>query len=332
MSKRINPLKRSRYFLEYFFSFCAYHFVRALPLRLVFILADIAGFFLYLFPPAKRLITANLKVAFPEKDIREIRRIARRNAASTVLFVLEFFWFAGRHERLVKILEMDPEIQRIVTRCDESGRGIIWVTPHLGNWELARIAQTTLQRIKMAVVVRAMNNPYLDRLINGGRTVTGTRVIEARGAVKGMIQALKDGMIVATLIDQNTRARDGGVFIDFFGLPASTSRAPAMFGKKFNAFLAVGGAVRTASGYKTFVKPLPKDIMEYDSDEAILRGLMALTEDYIRQYPEQYLWMYERWRYIPEDIGEDKKALFPYYAVQVTPRFYSDRAPKDPSK
>ncbi len=330
MSRRIKPVKRARYLLEYFFAACAYHLVRALPLSCVHAISNIAGFFIYLYPPARNLIIANLKVAFPELKIREIRRIARKNTSSTVLTVLEFFWFAGRHERLIKILDMDPEIQKIVTLCNESGRGIIWVTPHLGNWEVARIAQTTLQQIKMAVVARRMNNPYLDNIINGSRTVTGTRVIEAKGAVKGMIQALKDGMIVATLIDQNTRARDGGVFVDFFGLPASTSRAPAMFGRKFNAFLAVGGAVRTKKGYKTFVKPLPKDVSEYQTDEEILKDLMTITEDIIRQYPEQYLWMYERWKYIPEKINNNnKKTSFPYYAIQVTPRFYSDNAPKD---
>lgn len=322
----MKKFKKIRYFIEYILVLPWYFLIRILPLRCIFALASFAGFFLYLIPPFRKLIIANLKIAFPEKKICEIRRIARKNCTNTVLMILEFVWFMNRHEKLNPILTMDPKIQKNIDKCVKDKRGVIWVTPHLGNWEIARIAQTNTQEIPMAVVARTINNPFFNKLINSGRSETdGTRVITAKGAVKGMINALKDGYLIATLIDQNTKARDGGIFVNFFGLPVCTSRAPALFGRKFNAFLAVGGAFRKGRKYQTFLSELPKDTKDYKSDEELIQALMNLTEELVRKFPEQYLWMYERWRYIPEETPEEIRKRYPYYATEVTPRFYDDR-------
>ena len=328
MSSHRNPIKKSRYLLEYACVLCVYHAVRILPLGMLRSLACISGFFLYHFPPAGRLIRANIKVALPEKTPREIRRIARKNASFTALLGLELLWFSGRPELLRPILTVAPEVSRLVDECRKSGRGLIWVSPHLGNWELARIVMDIME-VRTAVVVRPLNNPYLDGIVSGARNTGNVTAIPAAGAVKGMMKALKSGMVVATLIDQNTRVREGGVFIDFFGLPASSSRAPAMFARKMNALLGVGGVIREGKTYKTFMRPMPDDVLKCPDDEKIISELMAVTEDFIRQYPEQYLWMYERWRYIPENAGEETKRRYPYYATVATPRFYDDRAPKD---
>lgn len=324
-------LRKIRYIIEYLFVLPTYYFIRILPLRAVFALANFWGVFLYLIPQCRKLIMANLKIAFPEKDIRDVRKIARKNCTTTILMVMEFVWFSVRHESLNPILTMDPKIQKNIDKCVKDKRGVIWVTPHLGNWEVARIAQTNTQKIPMAVVARTLNNPFLNKLINSGRSnADSTRVITAKGAVKGMINALKDGYLIATLIDQNTRARDGGIFVDFFGLPVCTSRAPALFGRKFNAFLAVGGAVRNGYEYETFLSELPKDTKEYESDEELIQALMDLTEELVRKYPDQYLWMYERWRYIPKDLEDaEEKKRYPYYATVANERFYDERAPKD---
>lgn len=328
MKNFLKKLKPIRYVIEYAFVKTIYLFIRLLPLKCVFILADFIGFFLYLAPHPRKLIKANLKIAFPDKKSWEIHKIARKNASNIVLSILEFFWFINRHHKLNNLLYMDPKIQPMIDKCVKNKTGLIWVTPHLGNWEVARIAVSNSQDIPMAVVARKLNNPYLNKLINYGRMADGSRVIPAKGAVKGMIKALKDGCMVATLVDQNTRARDGGIFVNFFGLPVTTSRAPALFGRKFKAILAVGGAIRKGYKYETFVEELPKKPKDYQSDEELIQDIISKTEDFICQYPDQYLWMYERWRYIPEDLDEEKKKRYPYYASEVTPRFYLDRGPK----
>jgi KDO2-lipid IV(A) lauroyltransferase len=330
MKKISKKLKKIRFILEYIAVMPVYLFVRLLPLKGVHILANIIGtVFYYIYPKAKKLITANLSIAFPEKTPAELKKIAKKNCRNTILMLLEFFWFINRHDKLLKRLTMDPKIEKALKKCNDEKRGVIWVTPHIGNWEVARIAQTSLDAIKMAVVARPLNNPHLDKLFNYGREADGSTVIPSKGAVKGMINAMKNGLLIATLIDQNTRARDGGMFVDFFGLPVCTSRAPAMFGRKFNAYLAVGGAVRKPGcRYETFLKLLPKEAGDYSSDEELIADLMKLTEEVIREYPDQYLWLYERWCYIPETCPEEKKKKYPYYSKEVTPRFYSAKVPR----
>lgn len=329
MKKILKKLKPFRYLIEYIGVMAAILIVRLIPLKWLHSLASFCGFWMYIIPKVRKLIIANLQIAFPEKNICELRIIARKNTTSMVLSILEFCWFVDRHEKLNDLLYMDPVITETIDECMKIKKGVIWVTPHLGNWEIARIALSNTQDIPMAVVVRTMNNPHLDKIINSGRNADGSRVITAKGAIKGMVKALKDGYLMATLIDQNTRARDGGIFVDFFGLPVCTSRAPALFGRKFKAFLGVGGAVRTKDGYATFLKKLPKAAEEYKSDEELVQALMVLTENMIREYPEQYFWLYERWRYIPKDIDNKRKELYPYYSTMANPRFYSELAPKD---
>ena len=323
--KKTKPI---RYIFEYIGVMIIYYPVRMMPLKMVFAFADFIGFFLYLFPPFRKIVQANLKVAFPEKENREIRKLARKNATNLILFTLEFFWFINRHDKLKEIMYFSDDLKNLIADCNKKKIGLIWVTPHLGNWELARIGISN-NNTPMAVVARTMNNPYIDKLINSGRKADGSSVITAKGAIKGMITSLKKGEIIATLIDQNTRARDGGIFVDFFGLPVCSSRAPALFGRKFKSVLAICGAVRTGYSYEMILSELSRPASDYSSDEELINDLLKLTEEYIRKYPEQYLWMYERWKHIPENLDEETKKRYPYYAKEVTPRFYSEQAKKN---
>ncbi len=306
----------------------AYGVIIILPHRALFFLADFAGFFIYLVPPFRKLITANLVVAFPEKDISEIRRIARKNASNIVLTILEFIWFIGKDKKIDTLVHYRQEEADLTKKYMENGTGAIWATPHLGNWEVAGLKFKRAENIPFAVVTRTMNNPYLNKIINSGRMSEGSRVIPAKGAIKGMMKALKDGFFVATLIDQNTKGRDGGIFVKFFGLPVATSRAPALFARKMNVPITIGGCIRKGRKYETFTRELPKPTSEYQSDEELVQAIMDETERIIRQYPEQYLWLYERWRYIPFGLTGTQKNRYPYYATDVTPRFFDNSAPK----
>lgn len=328
LKKNLKPLRN---LFVYFWVMVGYYFTRMLPIPAMHAFAKFAGFFVYAVPSLRMLIIANLKVAFPEKESREIRQIARKSCTNVVLFGMEFFWFTNRHDKLAELMYMSVEQKKLMAECRDNKTGLIWVVPHLGNWELARIGISNAN-FPMSVVARTMDNPYLNKLINAGRKADGSNVIPAKGAVKGMIKALKEGSIVATLVDQNTRARDGGIFVNFFGLPVSASRAPAMFGRKFNAVLALSGATRKGYGYEMIFKKMAKPASEYNSDEELIQDIMKLVEDLVREYPEQYLWMYKRWNYIPAYLDGEKKECYPYYATEVTERFFSDKGKKPPKK
>ena len=328
MKKFKRQFRSIRYFIEYLCIMPAYIMIIIMPHRALFFLADIAGFVIFSIPKFRNLITANLSVAFPEKEISEIRKIARKNASSIALTGLEFIWFTKHEKKIDTLVDYRQEEADITRKCIEAGKGFIWATPHLGNWEIAALQFKRNEGIPFAVVVRIMKNPYINKLVNSGRMVEGTRVIPAKGAIKGMMKALKDGFFIGILIDQNTKAREGGIFVDFFGLPVCTSRAPALFAKRRGVPITVGGCIRKGYRYETFSRELPKPTSEYTSDHELIQDIMTATEQIIREYPEQYLWLYERWANIPHDLDEEKKKMFPYYAKETTPRFYDDSAPK----
>ena len=328
MKKFKKRLKSIRYFFEYIAILSGYFMIIIMPHRALFFMADIAGYVIYMIPKFRKLIIANLTVAFPEKKNCEIRRIAKKNAANIALTAIEFLWFIGKDKKIDELVHYRREEADLTKKYMENGTGAIWATPHLGNWEVAGLKFKRAEGIPFAVVVRIMQNPYMNKIVNSGRMSEGSRVIPAKGAVKGMMKALKDGFFVATLIDQNTKGRDGGIFVNFFGLPVATSRAPALFARKMNVPVTVGGCIRKGRRYETFTRELPKPTSEYATDKELIQAIMDETERIIRQYPDQYLWLYERWRYIPHDLNENQKKLYPYYAADVTPRFYDDSAPK----
>jgi KDO2-lipid IV(A) lauroyltransferase len=327
MIKRV--FKKVRYIFEYAGVLFLYGCVKLLPYRGVVAISGLGGFILYLIPPFRKLVSANLRVAFPEKEEKEIRRLTRGNLKNTTLLALEFFWFRRNGKKVDASVRFDDGCLKMLDEFDSLGKGGMWVPPHLGNWELMGMYYRRKCDPKFAVVVRRMNNPYLDAFVNTGRSSEGTRVIYAKGAVKEMMKALRGKFYIATLIDQNTKGRDGGVFVDFFGLPVPASRAPAMFARKMNLPVTVACCVRENRGFVIHVNLLTKAAGEsFASDEEFTQAVMNEIEGFVKRYPEQYLWLYERWRHIPADIDDERLERYPYYSAKVTPRFYDNNAPK----
>lgn len=319
-------IKKTRYLLEYAGAAAFFHSVRMLPPRFLRFLAGVFGFFVFLVPSCRSIIMSNLEAAFPEMTPSERRKIGRKSAANVLLSLLEFFWFSGNPHKVRSLIRLSDEICRYVNGVRAEKRSLLFVVPHFGNWEIAAFMfNEYFPRIPFAVVARSLPNPYLDRLINSGRMVEGNLVIGAKGAVKGMLKALRDGYFMATLIDQNTRVRDGGIFVNFFGLPVPTSPAPALFARKIGTELAVATCLRADNGYDGVVVPLSKKVPEYGGDEEIIQELMEITEKLIRERPDQYLWFYKRFQHIPAGASEELARKFPPYAAPAPEKFYRKR-------
>lgn len=269
LSKKIKFL---RHILEYISVLVFFYWpIRILPYFAVFIIAKFAGFLFYiLIFPFTRLVKANIAVAFPEFKSSKVNSIAFRNISNTILTVLEFFWFAKRPDEIKKRIEYPEEERKIVEKYHKMNKGLIFVCPHLGNWELASLGFSAKSKIPFAVVVKPLRNPFLNKIVFGSRLSDNHRIISAKGSVKAMIKAIKDGCFIGTLIDQNTRVRDGGVFVDFFNLPVPSSQAPAMFAEKMNVPIVFGGCIRTGFGkYRMFSYELSKKLSEYEGKKEI---------------------------------------------------------------
>lgn len=309
------------------------------------LLTKIAGFFsypfivktgkfmgniLYIFPCFGNLCYQNVHAAFPEKSKKEAKDIARKSLQSLALTCLEFLWIRSHEEEWVKMLDLTGADQVAMAGVEslKEGKGAIFVTPHLGNWEVSGKLLAQVYKMPMATVVRTSRNPYLDKLISGGRSSTGNvEIIYAKGGAKGMKKALDNGRTLGILIDQNVKLRHGGVFVNMFGLPIPVSRAPAVLGRTQNRFFAVGASFRQENGtFKVYLKTLPKPAKEYESDEALIQALTDISEELIRMAPEQYLWMYKRFQYIPEGTAEEAVKRFPSYAKRPNKHFYTNNA------
>lgn len=267
---------------------------------------------------SRRIVKANLEIAFPGKSPEERRRIAR--AAFIHLFGLGLDWlhFLKYPNDSQTRIRNSEEFRRLHTEPNPESKypSIIYCTPHLGNWELeAHISFLTGR--PGSVVAAVFNVDWFNELAERLRTNdSDTQVIPAHGAARGVLRALVSGRNVGLLIDQNIPPRKGGVFEDFFGLPATTSRMPAMIARRLKVPIHIVACVKDeGDGLFTMVdEPLPGNAWEFASDEELTAEIMAAYERLISRYPEQYLWQYTRWRYIPEGVSPETAAKYPFYA------------------
>lgn len=317
--------------MKNFFAYIVYLLVllvtailRCLPRSLFFFVAPVFAWVAYCLPRIGGIARMNVRVAFPEKTERERGRIVRKSFANLFISLCEFFWCKGKSGVVASLVEIRDE-DRAEAEAGQGGDppGAIFLTPHLGNWEFAGITLGSTLGFRMATIVRSPRNPYLDKLITSGRMVENVEIIHSKGAVRAIARALKEGKSIGILIDQNTRLRDGGAFVRFFGLPVPVSMTPAHFARKENRFIAVGATVRIGRKFRGILRTLPRPVSEYASDEELTQELMNISMGLIREYPEQYLWLYRRFQNIPPDAPEELKKKYPPYASVPGEKFFS---------
>ena len=277
--------------------------VRLIPFSLIRLLSSLLGWLFFRFVPRRRSIALdNLTHAFPDKTKEELERIARESFISLVLTFLESAKFRRVFtgpDALEQVRQSSDGLEQLFLKArkvhDESG-GCIFVTPHIGNWEFLPHV-SALVGIPLAVVVRPLDNPYLERLIYQSRTETGQAIIPKRNAFFVLQKTLQDGRSIGMLPDQSTMK---GISVDFFGRKATATPVPALLAITHNRPIVVVACCRKKGGkYEGSVSD-PLWPGTYESEKAeIFRITSEMTrgmESIIRKYPEQYLWMHNRWK------------------------------------
>jgi KDO2-lipid IV(A) lauroyltransferase len=188
------------------------------------------------------------------------------------------------------------EKMEAVRRLYDSTGGFVVVAPHLGNWEiLLHVAEVV--GIPTTTVVRPLDNPWLERLIYRYRTKHQQELVPKRNALMHLRRALRRGQCVAVMGDQ--RAGKRGIMAPFFGRPVATHRTAAILAREFNRPIMVLAGCRTATGFEGLMSdPIWPDLNAPEEQE-ILRLTTLVNrqmEEFIRRYPEQYLWAHDRWR------------------------------------
>lgn len=290
--------------IEYSAAYLIISIARVIPFRVIKLISNFLGDLLFfLVPKRRRIAIENLEHAFSgEKTPLEIKRLARESCRSFILTFLEIvkyrYLFTGPDavEKLKTYAEnLDVLFIKAKKIHDESG-GCIFVTPHLGNWELLPHASAVIG-IPLAVVARPLDNEYLEKLIFKSRAVEGQFIIPKKNALFVLQKTLQNGTSIGMLPDQSTMK---GVLINFFGRPATTTPVPAILAITYKRPIVVVAACRKALyQYEGFVSD-PIWPGEYTSEKAeivrITREVTRNMEAIIRKHPDQYLWMHNRWK------------------------------------
>ena len=256
----------------------------------------------------RQIALKNLSMALgSEKSRDELTHIARSSFQNMGKTLVEFLstsrYSAERLQALVKIEGME-NVQQAMAR----GKGIIIISAHLGNWELSFhiLSRATGS---LSAVVQFFRYWRLDRLVNNYRTRYGGQVIKKEMAVKQSLRLLRQGQEVAFLADQD--AGDDGVFIDFFGIPASTPRGPIMLAMRTDASIINILDIRQEddSHLITISEPVELEIsgdLERDVEFNTARFVKYL-EKTVREHPCQWLWMHNRWKTRPKTQDTRRK-------------------------
>lgn len=245
----------------------------------------------------RALARENLARAFPGLPAAEIEALSVR----------VFEHFGGVAAELVHALAHDPAdaLSRVETEgaaiakaASASGRGVFFLTAHLGNWEWAALGTGSLG-IPLGVVARPLDNPLLDARLTRLRASTGNFVIEKRDAARGMLRAIRGGGAIGILNDQHAHAPDA-VTAPFFGRPAATSSALAKLLDRTEALVVPTHAIRVAPARWHLTYEPALDVRTLSPEdrgvERLTARLNGILESMIRSNPEQWLWLHNRWR------------------------------------
>jgi len=176
------------------------------------------------------------------------------------------------------------------------GHGVLVATAHFGNWELSAFAHA-LMTAPMHVVVRPLDNPRVDAMVEQRRALSGNHIISKREAAREILRALKNGDAVGILIDQNTAA-DEGVFVDFFGTPACANSGFVKLAHHSDAAVVPGYALWSGTEKKYVLRFDPEIPMTGDV-QADTQRIHSHLESVIRRHADQYLWIHRRWKTRP---------------------------------
>lgn len=276
--------------------------IKLLPFGLALRFGGLLGSLVYKLDKRHREITLdNLRKSFKDKTEAEIDDIARSVYKNVGYSVIEFVCSSryGRNfEKHFRLKNYDAYKKAL-----DKGKGVFLLTGHCGSWELIALAQS-IMKPPIGVVVRPLDNPYLDIEVSNLRCQYGNFLINKTNGMRDILKTLASGNAVGILLDQNVKAKEG-VFVDFFGRPACTNKGLALM------------AARTKSPViPAFLRRIEPDRHEIligdeiplidtgDKEADIIANTQAFTkaiEDFITEYPDQWFWMHRRWKTKPED-------------------------------
>jgi len=271
--------------------------LQALPIRAVDAIARAVAALAYALGIRRRVTLDNLARAFPDRPEEERRAIARAAYANMARVVVDALRTLGAPPAQL-LAEVQVDDFGPVDRALAGGKGLLVATAHLGSWELFGAAMA--QRVPLHAVVRPLKGGLNARLVEA-RERAGLKLIAARGALSGMVAALRSNQVVAMLVDQAIGGKHT-LFVPFFGRPAAMTPALSMAALRTGAPTLLVVALREGGRLRFRVEG-PFEVPHTGDRQRDLwthaARVTSALEEVIRQAPEQWLWLHRRWKLTP---------------------------------
>jgi KDO2-lipid IV(A) lauroyltransferase len=270
--------------------------LRLLPARLGYLAASMCTKLLdTAVPKLRRVARTNLSFALPELNERSREQIIDGVFRSLARLLLAFSRFPDLNPGNIGALIRYEGLEHY-QQAKAKGRGILVATAHLGNWELSAFAHAFLTE-PMGVMVRPLDNPLIDALVEKYRSLSGNRLILKKDSALSVVRALKSNEAIGILIDQNTALAEG-VFVDFFEEKACAGVSFAKLAARTGAAVIPGFAFWHEDESRYVLRFYPEIEMTGDA-QADTQRIHSEIERIIRQYPEQWMWIHRRWKTRP---------------------------------
>ncbi|MHB8736315.1 MAG: lysophospholipid acyltransferase family protein [Terriglobales bacterium] len=298
---------RLRHRLEFAPVWLAAHAIGSLPRPLAWAAGRaITRAFYYAHPRLRRVGHRNLSFAFPELSRSERAQVLRHLYRHLGRQLAEFCLFPKYRRAGLEDLFETEGLEHFQS-AQAAGHGVLILTAHIGAWEVSSFAHS-VNGYPLKFVIRPLDNPFLNHLVNGYRGLHGNAPIGKHEFVRGLLRAMAANEAVGILLDQNSSPPQG-VFVPFFGIAACTAAGMARIALRTGAQVVPGYTVWEESRRKyvlRFEPPLPL-ITTGDEEADTVSNTAAYTavlERWIRAYPDQWLWIHRRWKTRPEgEVG-----------------------------
>jgi KDO2-lipid IV(A) lauroyltransferase len=273
------------------------------PRRVARGIGALIGSIAFLFTPRlTRVGDLNLSLAFPQKRRAERRQILRKLYRNLGWLLAEFCQMPRYTQEMTRSFIRYDGLDHYLAARDE-GKGVLILTGHLGAWELSSFYHS-LMGYPMSIVIRRLDNPLVDNLVNHIRCLHGNQVLHKDDFARGLLASMRRGETVGILMDTNMTPPQGS-FVDFFGHSACTGSGLARVAIKTGARVLPGFLLwdETAGQYVLrFDAPLSLAASgDVEADALANTALFTkVIEDYIRRYPDQWLWVHRRWKTRPQ--------------------------------
>ena len=246
-------------------------------------------------PRLRRTASRNLELAYPDKEPSQREAIIDEVFRSIARLLYAFARFPQINRENISDWIRCEGLEHYL-EAKKIGRGVLIATAHFGNWELSAFAHALMTE-PMHVMIRPLDNPAIDRLVEERRRLSGNQLISKRDAARAVLRALQQNQAVGILIDQNT-SLDEGVFVNFFGTPACANTGFVKLAAHTGAPVIPGFAFWSEKDQRYVLRFYPQVPMTGDP-AGDTQHLHTKLEEVIREHPGQWLWIHRRWKTRP---------------------------------